>query len=446
MNPVISLALLLGVASAQNIHITTGGIAIATQGANGELIALNVKTGAEVRRDLPTNILSFDDVSIDLDNESLVFALSVDYATVCSFMLLDASGIDIDLIGCAGSKLAVTPFTGLSARGGTLLISGGTGGFSLFQYETITGMIETDPLIVNSRDLNVIGFPDVVMVDSTLAAFSTDFRTPGDSRFGTMIASIDVEGPLVSNVREFRVVDTSGFSNTLAPANFPLVNAIYDAGDRGVFMYTANGAMTVQEPQKNGEPIPFGLNMSDAVTVSVDSSQRLAVFGTLSSASSTIVTFDIVNPLDPVLLSSVHVAGRITSIAAAGGSIVYVIQGGSNIEILEGKEDIAPIGQTTMAPGSVELSVAPTTTVPTSDDPKTPTVMPIESVAPTAKILSLAPTLPFAPTTAPVPTSDDKATLAPTQDKDASLGGKVVQTPSTKAATFILAFLLLMVL
>ena len=90
-----------------------------------------------------------------------------------------------------------------------------------------------------------------------------------------------------------------------------------------------------------------------------------------------------------MLVSSVHVAGRITSIAAAGGSIVYVIQGGSNIEILEGKEDIAPIGQTTMAPGSVELSGAPTATVPTSDDTKTPTVMPIESVAPTATILSL---------------------------------------------------------
>ena len=64
MNPVISLALLLGVASAQNIHIATGGIAIATQGANGELIALNIKTGAEVRRDFPRNVLSFDDISL----------------------------------------------------------------------------------------------------------------------------------------------------------------------------------------------------------------------------------------------------------------------------------------------------------------------------------------------------------------------------------------------
>ena len=169
-------------------------------------------------------------------------------------MLLDESDVDIDLIGCAGSELAVTPFTSLSARGGTLLISGGTGGFSLFQYEPITGMIEPDLLIVNSRYLNVVRFPEVVMVDSTLAAFSTDFRTPGDSRFGTMIASIDVEEPLVSNVREFQVVDTSGFSNTLAPEKFSLVNAIYDAGDRGVFMYAANGAMTVQEPQKNGAP------------------------------------------------------------------------------------------------------------------------------------------------------------------------------------------------
>jgi len=312
------------------VAMTSSGIAVAANGGDG-LILQQSASDPSIQQPFPTGIQSFDDVSIDAGNEALVFALSTTSQRVCSFNI---SGEDLTLVNCVGEEdnFGVAPFCGVSALNSTLIISGGTRGLTIYQYNTDSGVISDSPSVLNFRGLEAIGHPDVVLVNAGLAALSTDFN--GTPRFGTLMASI--QGSNVNNVQEFRVEDSLEFDLTIRPANFPLVNAIYET-ETGTYMYTANGPMLVQDPKSDstsntlsGAPTGFS-----AVTVAVNTVKKIAVFGGVSaSGGSQILFYDLsVDPRNPSLMGSVPVSGqRITSIASGGDVAAYTTENLATIQ------------------------------------------------------------------------------------------------------------------
>lgn len=87
------------------------------------------------------------------------------------------------------------------------------------------------------------GHPDAVLVNVDLEALSIDF-SGGPFRFGTLIPSS--QGSNENNAQEFRVQNSLVFGLNIPPANFPLVNTIYET-ETSTYMYTTNGPIQVQD-------------------------------------------------------------------------------------------------------------------------------------------------------------------------------------------------------
>lgn len=348
------IATLINTSSAQNIAITSDGVAVATLPNGRGLITYDADRSAGTVHDLQeldSGVSTFDDVAIDppslarsVDEPTFVFALSANSRRVCSFTLEfaesdavelppeDSSGFLLSPIGCTSTQIRTSPFVGVSAMGGTVIVSGGTGGVSVFTYDTSSGVIEDPPVVLN-QDLGDVGHPDVTLVSPNLAALSTDFR----QGFGVAIASFN--GSTLQRLRQFDVENTIGFNHIIQPSNFPLVSAVYyeeEVRSGGTYLYVANGPITVQDPTVNGEPAavqgaPAGF---DALTVAVNSASRIAVFGGVidDGASSALVLFNITDPINPNFMSVEAIdhadgGGRVTSVATSGTKILYVRQG-----------------------------------------------------------------------------------------------------------------------
>jgi len=165
--------------SAENLAMTSSGTAVFT--SEGRLFVAT-RDGEPVQA--PGEVDNFSDVAVDPANEALVFALSTDQF-VCMFELDEAAG-RLRRGTCVGDGFSVSPFSGIAANGGTLVISGGTGGLTVYTYDTT---IDPEPAVLNLEESNVIGHPDVTLVSPILAALSTDF-SGGGARFGTQMATI----------------------------------------------------------------------------------------------------------------------------------------------------------------------------------------------------------------------------------------------------------------
>lgn len=310
---------------------TTSGVAIGTNGRN-EGLRVSIGSGDERQQLEITNFglgntfnSAFSDVSIDPLNENLVFALSTSARTACSFLLdvnATADSSILTMVGCVGN-FAVSPYSGISANGGTLMISGGTGGFTIYEYHRQLGFIVEEPTVLNQELRNIVGHPDVVLVHAYLAALSTDFNG-GSSRFGTQMASIDASRTSVTFGSDYRVQGSLGFQMSLQPANFPLVNAVY----RSSTLYTANGPMQVQDLESDEINVLSGApNGFSAVTVAVNQdTQKLYFGGVLSSGRSQILTYDLSeDPINPTLVGMTEKFDqRITSIASGGDVVAYM--------------------------------------------------------------------------------------------------------------------------
>lgn len=329
---------------AQNVRITSDGLIVATQVSGGLLIQRSVTTGP-VELPLPQGVVNFDDISIDDDDN--LFALSTDSLTACSYTR-NISIDSFDFVGCEAPGFQVSPFSGISASNGLCVISGGTRGMTILEYSPDTAVIDPTPRVLGRRLANVVGFPDVELVNGNLAAMSTDFADSslGVPRFGTMMVNLDT----VLEVRNFRVADSLGFNLVIGDTNFPISNAFYRASTTGAtFMYTANGGMTVQDPFEAGTTAPINApeefigGSFRAVTISVDQENDLLVVGGLENSVQTIILqYDLSgDPTNPALLTTSRASGRITSVGANGGVVAYVGTG-LNAGITVVKKDDAP--------------------------------------------------------------------------------------------------------
>lgn len=354
INKNFTAILLLAVApnaQARNIVITADGIGIATS-TNGGRSLVTYDANRSNERDhqfnnLPINVGGFDDVAVDpqsmAKDSTFVFAIDADSGRLCSFELsLRTQSVSLELIGCANQSVRSRPFVGIAAMGGTLIVSGGTGGVSVFRYNRTTGVLPNQATIRNV-DLGDIGHPDVTLVTPRLAALATDAdpRTE-EASFGIAMANINLNRGRITRTRFFPVRDTIGFNYVIGPANFPCTSAVYNVDSGVSYLYVANGPLTVQNARNRRgiarvvSDIPNGFV---ALTVAVNSEMKVAVVGgvTDGGSNSAYLVLDISSPLNPVVVTERFLgnnndsSGRVTSVASAGNDILYVRDGISRI-------------------------------------------------------------------------------------------------------------------
>lgn len=383
---------------ARNVAITPNkvGVVAGGQGFAG-LVSRQFPDGQDNVFDLSIfegQITAFDDVAIDPANPYLVFALDTQSQSVCSF-LLNSTTASLTVVGCA-RDFAVDPFCGISALDGTLAISGGTGGFTTFKYNTTeghsnTGRIDVEVVYRNVLLPNVIGHPDILLVTPTLAAFSTDFADSSEvgPKFGTMMVDLSDESP--QELYNFRVVDSLDFNLALPPSNFPLVNSIYETPCTGqTIMYTANGALTFQDPFSSGTGTERSIPNFSAVTSAVNQEKTLLFVGGVNTATgnSEIRGFALTDPLNPLISTITVVAGtgRVVSVASSGEIVLYVMSDSDDTSyaFFSHTDQTAPV-QICPTPATIPLPTTPGQTPAPTPAPKPLPTSPDQTPTPTPR-------------------------------------------------------------
>lgn len=355
-NPLLLLATTavacLWTASASNVVIAGADIAVLS---NPTFSTQQLSTGATTFAVLPSGITSFADVAVDPTDENKVFALSTAEQQVCSFLL---DGTSLAFVNCVGNSFAVSPFAGVSAYEGSLIVSGGVGGLTVYDYNVQNGQIDAQPRFSNVQLQNVVGHPDVLLISSELAAMSTDFSNPRG--FGTMM--VDLSGSSPQRVRDFRVANSLNFDLSRGPANFPLVNAYYETES---IMYIANGALTAQDPFVTGSTMDLSSFISNrAMTCAVDTPSSMLVVGEENNDNFFVEIFNIADPSSPELLQQMEVSGRLTSVVIKNGVVVYSTATGM-------------LGTITVAQNPTDGVTEPPTSMGTPDSPTaSPTMSP----------------------------------------------------------------------
>eukprot|EP00957_Ditylum_brightwellii_P092122 7014280-Ditylum_brightwellii.AAC.1 len=207
----LTLTFLVQYIEGTNVSVSSSGIAVGALDSVG-LATRVLPNGLTVMQSLPEGLTSISDVSID--ENDIVFAL---YGQALDDPInINPADIDPD--------------------------PGGVAGLTHFVYNTESGMISQTS--TSNLMLSVFGLPDVVMITPTTIAFSADFDLID---FGPLIATIS---DTVMEVCRFALNGTSGPNNFISPANFALVSDVTST-DKGIFLYTANGAMAVVDPTQD---------------------------------------------------------------------------------------------------------------------------------------------------------------------------------------------------
>ena len=170
----------------------------------------------------------------------------------------------------------------------------------------------------------------MLLLNSNTAALSTDFGSSLGGGFGTLIADLtDPAAP--STVTTFDVDNTSGFSLVLngATANFPLLNCLFTtSAGSNTFMYTANGAVTVQDLFSTTGAVLNEIDVDGgAVACAVQQELGLLAIAGRSGSRTFISTFPI--GTDPMLNTAapevveIATSNTLTQIAFGTGSEVF---------------------------------------------------------------------------------------------------------------------------
>ena len=218
-----------------------GQYAYATAGAQGLVIVdlSGLKIAGVVAPPGATGTI--DDVSIDGD---LLFTL--DASGTGGLSVFSISNPMQPTLVSGPVAVQVSPFAGVSAANGRVVVSGGTGLLSAQSYQT-NGTLMGD---VSTIDLGV-GQPDVLVAQDGATAFvSTDFSGLFDGQtFG--ITVIDIEGPNLSILDRVGIAGAGFSPGFRGPANFPVEsaqsgNTLYVASGDGVSVFDVSNPNAVQ--------------------------------------------------------------------------------------------------------------------------------------------------------------------------------------------------------
>ena len=287
--------------------VISGTTAYGTLGDRGlEVVDL---TSPERRRVIapPSGSESVDDLSIA---DGLLFLLDARRPGHLSVFSLADSGKP----GLASAPVAVEvgPFSGVSAGGGRVVVSGGTSLLSLRAYDR-GGRLGP---VIATADLGR-GQPDVLVApEGTRAFVSTHFGGP---HFG--LTALALAGRTAALARGGKVdLDTYGFTPGGAkPASFPVEAAVTG----NIVLVAHEGGLAVISVEDLSRPrllTVLGLPVR-AVNVDVDGAMA-AVVG--SSPKPLMVLIDVANPSAPVVRGTVALpeGSRATSVAIGPDDIV----------------------------------------------------------------------------------------------------------------------------
>lgn len=277
------------------------GIAYAALGAAG-LAAVDPRTSTVRAQPPPGGTGSVDDVAVA---DGFLFALDAAPPGFLSvFSLADPLAPALVSVPVG---VPVGPFSGVSAAGGRVVVSGGTSLLTVRTYDA-NGQLGAAATI----DLG-LGQPDVLLApDGSRAFVSTDFD---GTRFGITALALR-QPPLAPVVLGRLSLPGAGFTpGVLGPANFPIESVLV-----GTTLLVAFGrGLAVVDASNPGNlrlvrVIELGVN-----TLSVDAAgSRVVVVG--SSPQPTLAVLDLTNPASPVVVSTspLTAGSRPTGIAADG--------------------------------------------------------------------------------------------------------------------------------
>lgn len=347
------------------IQIARTGQVIATSNNLGPL-RFSIIDGEDYTLGLPGGLTSMDDLSIS--NEGFLFGLSVYTPALCSFQIQFSTLIPIN---CITGDWSLSPFTGVGASGGYIVVSGGEGGMTVATYNRRSGVLDNSLACLNCKvDDTVVQYPNVkVMIQGDgvpVAVLSTIWE---NNVAGTMFVD------LTTFLEIGRIVLDSSMGSGLAVTvtNYPLENDFYyTPQSKSRFLYTAHGAIVVYqiEGANATNAVPPPLDDFLATCLSIDEYNGvLVVGGTMKQNQSAVAVYDILRtPMMPRLRATSKVDGRVLSVSANGGKVAYVTSETPSILIFG-------------------MSEAPSTTIVETIDPR-PTQKP--TPRPSTKAVSAA--------------------------------------------------------
>jgi hypothetical protein len=255
----------------------------------------------------PAGSESIDDLAVA---DGLLFALDARRPGHLSVFSLSDPATPV--LASAPVEVEVGPFSGVSAGGGRVIVSGGTSQLSLHTYEREGRLSHQVAAIDLGR-----GQPDVLMAPDGARAFvSTHYDGP---HFGLTI--LEIGGGSTPLVKGGKVdLDTYGFTAGGAkPANIPIEAAL--AGNVLMVAHARGLAIISVEDVKQPRLLRVvGLDVK-AVNVDVDGGVA-AVVG--SSPKPLLVLLDIANPSAPIVKKSVPLpeGSYATSVAVGPAHVV----------------------------------------------------------------------------------------------------------------------------
>lgn len=286
--------------------VAAGRRAYATRGAEGiEIVELDVPSRRRLVRPVPGTTV--DDLAIA---DSLLFVLDAHPPGHLSvYSLADPAH---PALVQAPAAVDVGPFSGVSAAGGLVVVSGGTSMLSLRRYAP-DGRLGN---VVANADLGR-GQPDVLLgPDGRHAYVSVHDSGP---KFRLAVLALMSE-PLEPREIASLPLDTYGFTPGGArPANFPIEMAL--AGDK--LLIASAAGLQVIDVADPAQPRPLATFATPALPVNVDARPGLAaVAGSDPVPELTLV--DITDPAAPRALASIRLpeGSRATGVVLAGGQVV----------------------------------------------------------------------------------------------------------------------------
>ncbi|MEP5611924.1 MAG: hypothetical protein ABJP45_06725 [Cyclobacteriaceae bacterium] len=212
------------------------------------------------------------------------------------------------------------PFNGISARGGNLVVSGGTFYLEYFQYSS-SGKLAGSASFGRDR-----GHPDVLLSNNGQVAFaSTDFNgLVDDTRFGVMSLSLGTELNIPTVISQ-KGIPTAGFTDGgTSPVGFPIQTALSNDN----LLVAHGGGLSIIElvddsALGDSRLIDLGLQ---AVSVQVQNDIAYVIgIGTVPS----LVKVDISDTSNPVIIETVtlNIGNSIPTSLALANSFVYIAAG-----------------------------------------------------------------------------------------------------------------------
>eukprot|EP00545_Synedropsis_sp_CCMP1620_P013103 CAMPEP_0119029662 /NCGR_PEP_ID=MMETSP1176-20130426/40634_1 /TAXON_ID=265551 /ORGANISM="Synedropsis recta cf, Strain CCMP1620" /LENGTH=1229 /DNA_ID=CAMNT_0006986013 /DNA_START=177 /DNA_END=3866 /DNA_ORIENTATION=+ len=318
-------------ANSRNVQVATDGVTIATSsGIRPSLLFLQEYPDSSVISiGFPHGISTMDDISIS--DEGYLFGLSV-YTTplLCAFEIVTAN---LQPINCVSNATAfpLKKYTGLSCKAGKCVISGGTGGYTVVEYDRKTGQLSNNLKCLSCQvdtmgnsDLTNLNYVEVVMLDYHYAALSTIAN--GTNAY-SIIVNLDT-----NKIRALHAIPNAASANlAVPPTNYPCVSDFYRATSTGEdFMVTACGSLTIQSVLNGNSTVVLALpGVPDfvAVTVAVDNTRNIFAVGGHSMEASYLAVYNIdpANPRITSLEQAGSIEGTIVSLDINRGQLAYVI-------------------------------------------------------------------------------------------------------------------------